>query len=59
MMLSTVAREPASWVAILPQKFSVATTWMVPDATDVGLPQAVASDMMAPRAARAVRVDLT
>ena len=30
MMLWTVASEPASWVAMLPQKFSAATTWRPP-----------------------------
>src|SRR5216683_10192 len=54
MMLRTVAREPASWVAMLPQKFSVATTLRVAESEEVEIPQAVASDT-APRTARATR----
>jgi hypothetical protein len=56
MMLRTVACAPASWVAMLPQKFSVATTLIVPEAVDVGLAQPDASDRIAPIAAKAIRV---
>src|SRR5712692_9536757 len=57
MMLRTVACEPASWVAMLPQKFSVATTRTAAESEGVEIPQAVASDATAPRTARAIRGD--
>src|SRR5260370_13520106 len=57
MMLRTVACEPASWVAMLPQKFSVATTRTAAESEDVGIPQAVPSDAKAPRMTRVTRAD--
>src|SRR5712692_2964024 len=53
MMLRTVACEPASWAAMLPQKFSAATTLMVPEPDGAQFPQAVASKTTAPRIAKA------
>jgi hypothetical protein len=58
MMLTTVACEPASWFAMLPQKFWVATTVSVPEDAVVAFPQALASDRIAPTAVRAIKVDL-
>src|SRR5260370_37784123 len=58
MMLRTLACEPARWVAMLPQKFSAATTFMVPEPADVEVSQAVASIATAPRTARATHLGL-
>src|SRR4029077_4855061 len=49
MMLRTVACEPASWAAMLPQKFSVATTLRVPELAAGELAQADMRSARTPR----------
>ena len=36
MMLVTCALSPATWEAMLPQEFSAATTWTLPDPEAAG-----------------------
>src|SRR5712664_2828298 len=57
MMIRSVAREPASWVAMLPQKFSAATTLTAAESEGVEIPQPVVSDTTATRTARANTAD--